>query len=131
MFRGSWRPGSRAPPASFVRPRHERQRLRFALLNTEAMRAAGSARCSPRLTPPSDRLYRSSVICKKGGRRQLGGRRVPRGKSTGLDFAGSGFDRRRRRTQPDTIQAFLIAIFFSLFCACTVLGSVTVSTPFL
>src|SRR5262249_27751000 len=68
---------------------------------------------------------------KKGGRRQLGGRRVPRCKSTGLDFAGSGFGRRRRRTQPDTIQAFLIAIFFSLFCACTVLGSVTVSTPFL
>ena len=46
-------PGSRAPPASFVQPRHERRRLRFALLSTEAMRAAGSARCSPRLTAPS------------------------------------------------------------------------------
>src|SRR6516164_2920270 len=30
-----------------------------------------------------------------------------------------------------TIQAFLIAIFFSLFCDCAVFGSVTVSTPFL
>jgi hypothetical protein len=29
------------------------------------------------------------------------------------------------------IQAFLIAIFFSLFCASVVFGSVTVSTPFL
>ena len=32
---------------------------------------------------------------------------------------------------PSTIQAFLIAIFFSLFCACSVFGIVTVSTPFL
>src|SRR6516164_7944845 len=29
------------------------------------------------------------------------------------------------------VQAFLIAIFFSLFCACGDFGSVTVSTPFL
>jgi hypothetical protein len=28
-------------------------------------------------------------------------------------------------------QAFLMVIFFSLFCACGVFGSVTVSTPFL
>src|SRR6516162_8176347 len=30
-----------------------------------------------------------------------------------------------------TLQAFLITIFFSLVCACSVVGSVTVSTPFL
>jgi hypothetical protein len=38
----------------------------------------------------------------------------------------SGLDRVDRWTQ-----AFLTAIFFSLFCACCVFGSVTVSTPFL
>src|SRR5262249_59739594 len=39
------------------------------------------------------------------------------------DAAFAGFD-------PD-VQVFLIAIFFSLLCACSVFGSVTVSTPFL
>src|SRR5262249_6621459 len=96
-------------------------------------RSDARRRFGPLLTSTDGALVyngrRSSA--KKGGRRQLGGRRVPRCKSTGLDFAGSGSARRRRRTQPDKIQAFLIAIFFSLFCACTVLGSVTVSTPFL
>ena len=32
---------------------------------------------------------------------------------------------------PTQFTPFLIAIFFSLFCACPVLGSVTVGAPFL
>jgi hypothetical protein len=40
--------------------------------------------------------------------------------------AAATFGGRRPETQP-----FLIAIFFSLFCACGVFGSVTESTPFL
>jgi tetratricopeptide (TPR) repeat protein len=36
-----------------------------------------------------------------------------------------------RSPQPDKIQAFLIAIFFSFFWACVVFGSMEVSTPFL
>src|SRR5262249_12554065 len=85
-------PGSRAPPASFVQPRHERRRLRSEFLSTEGMRAAefvvgarigasfeptmsrGFGPPLTRLTAPSDRLKLSSVICKKGGRRRLGGR---------------------------------------------------------
>ena len=68
------------------------------------------------------RAQGSLVILKKAGRRQLAG---------GLGLRRKGGRCCLCRASIPTIQAFLIAIFFSLFCACSVFGSVTVSTPFL
>src|SRR5262249_21372033 len=48
----------------------------------------------------------------------------PPTKSADSNFVGSDLDTEHNQT-------FLIAIFFSLFCACAVFGSVTVRTPFL
>jgi hypothetical protein len=62
-----------------------------------------------------------SIICKKAAADISQAAEGCVAKAAEAAFAG--FD--------PTIQAALIAIFFSLFWACSVFGSVTVSTPFL